>query len=106
MINPLYTLTMMLAVGVGVFLSRRTQRGLPLRGEEQLAVGLGAFCGAMIGAKLPFVLADWRGALSGVAWFPTVRRFFAVWSAAISAWRLPNGPAEFASKRAIRSLCQ
>ncbi len=31
-------------------------------------IGLGAFCGAMIGAKLPFVLADWEGLLSGRAW--------------------------------------
>jgi len=60
---------MMLAVGTGIFLSRRTQHGLPLRNDEKLAIGLGAFCGSMIGAKLPFVLADWRGMLTGMAWF-------------------------------------
>jgi phosphatidylglycerol:prolipoprotein diacylglycerol transferase len=27
------------------------------------------FCGAMIGAKLPFVLADWDGLVTGAAWF-------------------------------------
>ena len=69
MVNPYYTLTMMLAVGTGIFLSRRTQHGLPLSNQEKTAVGLGAFCGAMIGAKLPFVLADWEGLLSGAAWF-------------------------------------
>lgn len=67
--NPLYTLTMMLAVGAGIFLSRRSQQGMRLAPNEKLAIGLGAFCGAMIGAKLPFVLADWRGMLSGAAWF-------------------------------------
>jgi len=69
MINPLYTLIMMLAVGAGIVVSRRTQQALTLTPGEKLAVGLGAFCGAMIGAKLPFVLADWQGLLSGAAWF-------------------------------------
>ncbi len=69
MFNPAYTVTMMLAVGTGIALSRRTQQGLPLSREEKIAVALGAFCGAMIGAKLPFVLADWQGLLSGAAWF-------------------------------------
>jgi phosphatidylglycerol:prolipoprotein diacylglycerol transferase len=36
---------------------------------EKLAIGLGGFCGAMIGAKLPFLLADWEGLMSGAAWF-------------------------------------
>ena len=67
--NLNYTLIMMLAVGTGVFLSRRTRQQLPLGGEAKLAIGLGAFCGAMLGAKLPFVLADWEGLLSGAAWF-------------------------------------
>jgi len=67
--NLNYTLIMMFAVGTGVFLSRRSQQGLPLLGLEKLGIGLGAFCGAMLGAKLPFVLADWEGMLSGAAWF-------------------------------------
>ncbi len=67
--NPLYTLTMMFAVGTGIYLSRRSQQGLPIAPGDKLAIGLGAFCGAMIGAKLPFVLADWKGMLSGAAWF-------------------------------------
>lgn len=69
MINPLYTLTMMLAVGAGLFLSRRSQQSLAVSPQEKIAIGLGAFCGAMLGAKLPFVLADWQGLLSGAAWF-------------------------------------
>jgi phosphatidylglycerol:prolipoprotein diacylglycerol transferase len=32
-------------------------------------LALGAMCGGMIGAKLPFVLSDWPGFLSGQAWF-------------------------------------
>jgi len=69
MVNPLYTLTMMLAVGAGIVLSRRSQRDIALSTQERLAVGMGAFCGAMIGAKLRFVLSDWEGLLSGMAWF-------------------------------------
>jgi phosphatidylglycerol:prolipoprotein diacylglycerol transferase len=69
MFNLNYTLIMMFAVGTGVFLSRRNQQELALSPGERLGVGLGAFCGAMLGAKLPFVLADWEGMLSGAAWF-------------------------------------
>jgi len=60
---------MIAAVGTGAWLSRRTQAALAVPPGVRLAIGLGAFCGAMIGAKLPFVLADWRGFLSGAAWF-------------------------------------
>jgi hypothetical protein len=42
---------------------------LDLAAREKLGIGLGAFCGAMIGAKLPFVLADWEGLLTGAVWF-------------------------------------
>jgi phosphatidylglycerol:prolipoprotein diacylglycerol transferase len=67
--NPAYTLIMIAAVSTGVWLSRRTQAGLPLSPKQRLGIGLGAFCGAMLGAKLPFVFADWPGLLSGAAWF-------------------------------------
>lgn len=67
--DPAYTLIMIAAVAVGAWLSRRTQAALPLSPGQRLGVGLGAFCGAMIGAKLPFVLADVPGLLSGAAWF-------------------------------------
>lgn len=65
----LYPLVMFLSVLVGVLLSRRTMPPLGLSRGQRLAIGLGAFCGAMIGAKLPFVLADWDGLVSGRAWF-------------------------------------
>jgi phosphatidylglycerol:prolipoprotein diacylglycerol transferase len=59
---------MLAAVGTGAVLSRFTQRDLPLSPREKIGIGIGAFCGAMIGAKLPFVFSDWEGLLSGWAW--------------------------------------
>jgi phosphatidylglycerol:prolipoprotein diacylglycerol transferase len=67
--NPAYTLIMIAAVATGAWLSRQTQSQLALAPGQRWGVGLGAFCGAMIGAKLPFVLADGPGMLSGAAWF-------------------------------------
>jgi len=69
MMTWMYPALMAAAVATGVVLSRRSQRQLGLTGHERLGIGLGAFCGAMIGAKLPFVLSDWDGLLSGRAWF-------------------------------------
>ncbi len=67
--NATYTLIMIAAVATGALLSRRSQRALRLSRREKLGICLGAFCGAMIGAKLPFVLSDLPGLLSGAAWF-------------------------------------
>jgi phosphatidylglycerol:prolipoprotein diacylglycerol transferase len=64
-----YSGLMVLTVLTGVLLARGRQRSLGLTVRQRLGIGLGAFCGAMIGAKLPFVLADWPGLLSGAAWF-------------------------------------
>ena len=69
MYDPIYGLIMIAAVAVGWTLSRRRQSQLALSRSERLAVGLGAFCGAMICAKLPFVLSDTAGLLNGTAWF-------------------------------------
>jgi phosphatidylglycerol:prolipoprotein diacylglycerol transferase len=63
-----YVLTMVAALLVCSLLLRRSQRSLPLSGWQKLGIGVGAFCGAMIGARLPFVLSDWQGMLSGTAW--------------------------------------
>jgi hypothetical protein len=60
---------MLLAIAVGAAPSRMTQGRLPLTCGEKLGIGIGAFCGCMIGAKLPFVLADWDGMASGYACF-------------------------------------
>jgi len=64
-----YAAIMIVAIGTGFALSRFTQSRLPLDRPQRIAIGIGAFCGAMIGAKLPFVLADWPGLVSGAAWF-------------------------------------
>jgi phosphatidylglycerol:prolipoprotein diacylglycerol transferase len=69
MVDPIYTLIIVAAVCVGVVIARRTQASLDVAPREKFFIGLGAFCGAMIGAKLPFVLTDWKGFLSGAAWF-------------------------------------
>jgi phosphatidylglycerol:prolipoprotein diacylglycerol transferase len=60
---------MFAAVATGALLLSRSQQGLKLTTEQRTAVGLAAFCGAMIGAKAPFLLADWEGFRSGSAWF-------------------------------------
>lgn len=67
--NWQYTLTMLIAVLAGLAASAVTQQRLRLPVKQRIALALGALCGAMIGAKLPFVLSDWDGFLSGQAWF-------------------------------------
>lgn len=64
-----YPLIIASAILVCAWMLHQNQRGLPLKPEEKIAIGLGAFCGAMIGAKLPFALADWPGLVSGAVWF-------------------------------------
>ncbi|HEV2972927.1 MAG TPA: prolipoprotein diacylglyceryl transferase family protein [Pirellulales bacterium] len=64
-----YPALMLVAIAVGAAISRRTQRALSLSAMERLGIGLGAFCGAFIGARLPFVLSNWNGLMSGAAWF-------------------------------------
>ncbi len=66
--DAIYALIMLTAIVTCAVLVRRTQRGLPLAGEARLAIGLGGFCGAMIGAKIPFALGYPGGALSAGAW--------------------------------------
>jgi phosphatidylglycerol---prolipoprotein diacylglyceryl transferase len=63
-----YPLLMACAVATAIVLSRRTQPALGLGRRERIGIALGAFCGGMIGAKLPFALADWDALLSGRAW--------------------------------------
>jgi phosphatidylglycerol:prolipoprotein diacylglycerol transferase len=64
-----YALVMLAAIAVMSVLLRRWQARLPLPAWQKVAIGLGGFCGAMIGAKLPFVLSDWAGLMSGASWF-------------------------------------
>jgi len=67
--TPFSVFWMLAALVAGGLLVRRSQRGLGLRPHEKLGIALGLFCGAMIGAKLPFALSDWEGFASGRAWF-------------------------------------
>ena len=64
-----YALVMLAAIAVMSVLLRRWQAGLPLWWWQKLGLGIGGFCGAMIGAKLPFALADTTGLITGTAWF-------------------------------------
>lgn len=64
----LYPILILTALVVCSGLLRRSQAALPLTRHQRVAISVGAFCGAMIGAKLPFLAADWRGLLDGTAW--------------------------------------
>ena len=63
-----YPLIMLAALLTAVWLGRGRTSALGLSRRERTVIRLGAFCGAMIGAKLPFALADWPGLLTGRAW--------------------------------------
>jgi phosphatidylglycerol:prolipoprotein diacylglycerol transferase len=68
-VDAVYVLIMAASIVTGFVIAQWTQVTLPLAPREKFLIGLGAFCGAMIGAKLPFVLSDWENFLSGAAWF-------------------------------------
>ncbi len=63
-----YPLIMLAALATCSLLLRRAQARLPLVWWQKMGIGIGAFCGAMIGAKLPFVFLDWDRFLDGSAW--------------------------------------
>jgi len=63
-----YPAIMITAIVTCSLLLRRSQAKLPLLWWQKLGIGVGAFCGAMLGAKLPFVLASWEGLMSGTPW--------------------------------------
>lgn len=64
-----YFILMAAAIAAGAFVSRFTQKPLPISRGEKLGLMLGAFCGAMLFAKLPYLFLDWNRFLSGRAWF-------------------------------------
>src|SRR5687768_10132155 len=64
-----YPLIMLAAIAAGAFLLRRGQSDLRLGAHDKWAIGIGAFCGAMLGAKLPFAISDWDALRSGTVWF-------------------------------------
>jgi phosphatidylglycerol:prolipoprotein diacylglycerol transferase len=59
---------MLTALAAGLWLSRRSQARLPLSAGQRWGLAIGAFCGGMLGAKLPFALADPRGPVCLQAW--------------------------------------
>src|SRR5262249_18431830 len=65
----LYPALIGLAITTGILVKRFQRQPLPLSSGQRWGLALGAFCGGMLGAKLPFVLMDWEGFLSGTAWF-------------------------------------
>lgn len=67
-VPALFPLIMLAALVAGIALSQRRQAKLALTGAQRVAIAIGAFCGGMLGSKLPFALADPRGALCVQAW--------------------------------------
>ncbi len=65
----LYPLLMMSALATGVWLKGRQKPDPRLSPLERLWIGLGAFIGAMVMAKLPFVLLDPDGMRDGSVFF-------------------------------------
>jgi phosphatidylglycerol:prolipoprotein diacylglycerol transferase len=63
-----YPLVMAAAVAAGWLIARRTQAAVDLTPPQRWAIALGAFCGGMIGARLPYVLVDWDAFVSGSGW--------------------------------------
>lgn len=57
----LFPLIMMLAVGTGAWLSRHYKADLPLDGFGKLWIGMAAFSGAILTAKLPFLIPGLPG---------------------------------------------
>lgn len=64
-----YILVMVVALSTAVLLGRRRLGTLTLTRGQRWGVWMGAFLGAMIFSKLPFVLFDIEGLRSGAAWF-------------------------------------
>ncbi len=89
----LYPLLMMSALATGIWLKSRQKSDLGLTPFERLWIGLGAFIGAMLMAKLPFVVLDPGGVADGSAFllsgktilFGLVGGYFGV---ELAKWRL------------------
>lgn len=65
---PLFPLVMVTALLAGAWLSRQYKSNLELLPSHKLWIGLWAFCGAMIAAKLPFMIPGLPG-FQGVTGF-------------------------------------
>ncbi len=64
-----YPWIMLASLATAFALRSRTPQPSGLSPGQRLGIALGAFCGAMIGAKLPFALSDWHALLEGRVWF-------------------------------------
>ncbi len=65
----IYAIVMLLAMIAGLMLVQRGQQRLKLNHTQRVAIGLSAFVGAIVGAKLPFLLdRDWSGVVSPALW--------------------------------------
>ncbi|RMF40742.1 MAG: diacylglyceryl transferase [Planctomycetota bacterium] len=68
-VAALYPLVILTALVVGGWLWRCSRRRLDLPDDQRAAIVIAAFCGAMLGAKLPFVVSDWTAVLTAGTWF-------------------------------------
>lgn len=65
----LYAVVMLLAMIAAIMLVQSRQQRLALNEKQRVAIGLSAFMGAMLGAKLPFLLdRDWSAIVSPTLW--------------------------------------
>ena len=67
--NIAYPLIMMLAVTAAAVVSRFTQAQLPIARRDRFLIGLAAFCGAFLAAKLPFLMTGLAAGMRGGVWF-------------------------------------
>lgn len=68
MVTWVYSVIMLTAIVCCSWLLRRFQKRLPIEKRDKLILGLAAFTGAMLGAKLPFVIADPENIFTGTTW--------------------------------------
>ncbi len=64
----MHSVLMVMALVVGAWLLHRSQSSLIIPRSSKLAIGIGAFCGAMLGSKIPFALWDWNELARGTVW--------------------------------------
>lgn len=64
-----YVAIMSGALGVGWWVRRATVEPLPLKRLERLGLVLGALIGGTLGAKIPWLVMDYEGLLTGTVWF-------------------------------------
>ncbi len=68
--RTVYTMVMMVSLGLAWWMMQHKQRSLSLSSRERALLGVAAFIGAMLGAKLPFIgQLGWEGILNGTTWF-------------------------------------